>query len=137
MSRSIKTRELTEHNQILKDLSVRLTCGFIDIGPKITYQGGSIDASKYTDSIHLNSNGTQILIDAFVVVIPDLKLTKTGNQWTEVVKVAARTRMMLPIIIIMMIRTQIGLSEKVLQTVKNLGRRTPHRQNTPERQQSR
>ena len=84
--RSCKTSEAKEYNQILKDLSVRLTCGFIDIGPKITYQDGSIDRSKYSDSIHLNSSGTQILINAFVAVIPDLKPTETGNQWTEVVK---------------------------------------------------
>ena len=84
--RSCKTKEVKEYNQILKDLSDRLTCGFIDIGPKVTYQDGSIDASKYSDSIHLNSNGTQILINAFVAVIPDLKPTETSNQWTEIVK---------------------------------------------------
>ena len=84
--RSCKTKKAEEYNQILKDLSIRLTCGFVDIGPKVTYQDGSIDASKYSDSIHLNSSGTRILINAFVAEIPDLKPTETGNQWTEIVK---------------------------------------------------
>ena len=83
---SCKTKEAKEYNQILKDLSDRLTYGFIDIGPKVTYKDGSIDASKYLDSIRLNSSGTQILINAFVAVIPDLKPTETSNQWTEIVK---------------------------------------------------
>ena len=90
--RSYKTKEAKEQNQILKDLSDRLTCGFVDIGPKVTYQDGSIDASKYSDSIHLNSSGTQILINAFVALIPDLKPTETSNQLTEIVKGRLKNR---------------------------------------------
>ena len=35
--RSFKTKEVEEYNQSLKELSTHLTCGYIDIGPKVTF----------------------------------------------------------------------------------------------------
>ena len=84
--RSCKTKEAEEYNQSLKELSTRLTCGYIDIRPKVTYQDGTIDSSKYADSIHLNSNGTQILINAFVAAVPNLQPTDENRLYSTVVK---------------------------------------------------
>lgn len=87
--RSSKTKVAEEYNQSLKDLATRLTCGYIEIGSKVTYQDGTIDTSKFVDGLHLSGSGTQVLINAFVEAVPDLKPTE-GELWSTVVNRSRR-----------------------------------------------
>ena len=53
----------------------RLTCGFIDIGPRVTYQDGTTDAETFNgDGLHLSKSGTQILTNVFIETIPGVIL---------------------------------------------------------------
>ena len=56
---------------------------------KVTYQDRTIDSSKYADSIHLNRNGTQILINAFVAAFPNLQPTDENRLYSTVVNLDA------------------------------------------------
>ena len=74
---------------IFKDLATRLTCGFIDIGPRVTYQDGRTDAEKFNgDVLHLSKSGTQILTNVFIEAVPGLKpVSETGLElYSSVVK---------------------------------------------------
>ena len=87
--RSSHTVKVSEYNQSLKDLATRLTCGFIDIGPRVTYQDGTTDADKFNgDGLHLSKSGTQILTNVFIEAVPGLKpVSESGSEtYSSVVK---------------------------------------------------
>ena len=87
--RSSDMVKVSEYNQSLKDLATRLTCGFIDIGPRVTYQDGTTDAEKFNgDGLHLSKSGTQILTNVFIEAVPGLKpVSETGSEsYSSVVK---------------------------------------------------
>ena len=77
-----ETIEESTLHKLFSTLSTFCAFDIMDLltGPKITYQDGSIDATNTRTVVHLNSSGTQILINAFEIVILDLKPTETGNQ---------------------------------------------------------
>ena len=87
--RSSDMVKVSEYNQSLKDLATRLTCGFIDICPRVTYQDGTTDAEKFNgDGLHLSKSGTQILTNVFIEAVPGLKpVSETGSEsYSSVVK---------------------------------------------------
>ena len=73
---------ITEMNNELKDLSLRLDCGFIDSSVKLTFRNGAVDASQLRDGLHLNERGAETLANTFGESVQGLTVIK--NTWSIV-----------------------------------------------------
>ena len=85
-----RTKGLLHHkvdtlNTALKDLALRLDCGFIDAGSMMVFKNGDIDETQLKpDGLHLSDRGVATLIKVFTGAVPSL--IPSDRSWSQVTR---------------------------------------------------
>ena len=84
-----RTKDQLQHkidtlNAAFKELATRLDCNFIESGQQMVYQNGRVDATQFSNGLHLSKHGLETLTTVLVESVPTAQ--RSDNNWTEVTR---------------------------------------------------